>query len=71
MLKLGVPCGWRLSLATTHPIESAVSVTPRAIARVTRWPDGEHEEAVVRGRLTPGCEHVSPAEGPPRQWQHF
>ena len=29
------------TLATTHPIESALSVTRRVTARVTRWRDGE------------------------------
>jgi hypothetical protein len=28
-------------LATTHPIESALAVTRRVTARVTRWRDGE------------------------------
>jgi hypothetical protein len=31
----------RRTLATTNPIESALSVTRRVTARVTRWRDGE------------------------------
>jgi putative transposase len=31
----------RRSLATTNPIESALSVTRRVTARVTRWRDGD------------------------------
>ena len=38
---LGVPRALRRTLATTNPIESALSVTRRVTARVTRWRDGE------------------------------
>src|SRR5262245_20736535 len=31
----------RRTLATSHPIESALAVTRRVTARVTRWRDGE------------------------------
>jgi putative transposase len=31
----------RKTLATTNPIESALSVTRRVTARVTRWRDGD------------------------------
>ena len=41
MLRLGVPGALRRTLATTNPIESALSVTRRVTARVTRWRDGE------------------------------
>jgi hypothetical protein len=41
VIKLGVPGALRRSLATTNPIESALSVTPRVTARVTRWLDGD------------------------------
>jgi transposase-like protein len=41
VIKLGVPGALRRSLATTNPIESALSVTRRVTARVTRWRDGD------------------------------
>lgn len=41
VIKLGVPDALRRSLATTNPIESALSVTRRVTARVTRWRDGD------------------------------
>jgi putative transposase len=41
VVKLGVPDALRRSLATTNPIESALSVTRRVTARVTRWRDGD------------------------------
>ncbi len=40
VVRLGVP-GAARTLATTNPIESALSVTWRVTARVTRWRDGE------------------------------
>jgi transposase-like protein len=39
--RLGVPGSLRPTLATTNPIESALSVTRRITARVTRWQDGD------------------------------
>jgi hypothetical protein len=41
VVRLGVPGALRKTLATTNPIESALSVTPRVKARVTRWRDGD------------------------------
>jgi transposase-like protein len=41
VVRLGVPGVLRRSLATTNPIESALSVTRRVTARVTRWRDGD------------------------------
>ncbi len=41
MVRLGVPGLLRRTLATTNPIESALSVTQRVTARVTRWRDGD------------------------------
>src|SRR5262245_17896837 len=41
VIRLGVPGALRRSLATTNPIESALSVTRRVTARVTRWRDGD------------------------------
>jgi transposase-like protein len=41
VITLGVPGALRRSLATTNPIESALSVTRRVTARVTRWRDGD------------------------------
>src|SRR5262249_55879457 len=41
VIKLGMPGALRRSLATTNPIESALSVTRRVTARVTRWRDGD------------------------------
>jgi len=40
VVKLGVPGALRRTLATTNPIESALSVTRRVTSRVTRWRDG-------------------------------
>src|SRR5262249_17054346 len=41
VVRMGVPAALRRTLATTNPIESALSVTRRVTARVTRWRDGE------------------------------
>ena len=41
VVKLSVPGVLRRSLATTNPIESALSVTRGVTARVTRWRDGD------------------------------
>jgi putative transposase len=41
VVKLGVPGVLRRTLATTNPIESALSVTRRVTARVSRWRDGD------------------------------
>jgi transposase-like protein len=41
VVRLGVPATLRRTLATTNPIESALSVTRRVTARVTRWRDGD------------------------------
>jgi putative transposase len=41
VVKLAVPGVLRRTLATTNPIESALSVTRRVTARVTRWRDGD------------------------------
>src|SRR5689334_15732006 len=41
VIRLGLVGALRRTLATTHPIESALSVTRRVTARVTRWRDGE------------------------------
>jgi hypothetical protein len=41
VVRLGVLGALRRTLATTSPIESALSVTRRVTARVTRWPDGD------------------------------
>src|SRR5262249_12585793 len=41
VVRLGVPGALRRTLATTNPIESALSVTRRGTARVTRWRDGD------------------------------
>ena len=38
---MGVSVALRRTLATTNPIESALSVTRRGTARVTRWRDGD------------------------------
>ncbi len=39
--KLGVSEALRRTLATTNPIESALSLTPRVTTRVRRWRDGD------------------------------
>jgi putative transposase len=41
VVRLGVSEALRRTLATTNPIESALSVTRRVTARVTRWCDGD------------------------------
>ena len=41
VVRLGVPAVLRRTLATTNPIESALSVTRRVTARVTRWREGD------------------------------
>ena len=41
VVRLGVSAALRRTLATTNPIESALSVTRRVTARVTRWRDGD------------------------------
>jgi putative transposase len=41
VVRLGVSGALRRTLATTNPIESALSVTRRVTARVTRWRDGD------------------------------
>jgi putative transposase len=41
VVRLGVPEALRRTLATTDPIESALSVTRRVTACVTRWRDGD------------------------------
>jgi transposase-like protein len=41
VVRLGVLGALRRTLATTNPIESALSVTRRVTARVTRWRDGD------------------------------
>src|SRR5271157_1101780 len=41
VVRLGVPGALQRTLATTNPIESALSVTRRVTARVTRWRDGD------------------------------
>ena len=41
VVRLGVSVALRRTLATTNPIESALSVTRRVTARVTRWRDGD------------------------------
>jgi putative transposase len=41
VVKLGVSALLRRTLATTNPLESALSVTRRVTARVTRWREGD------------------------------
>ena len=41
VVRLGLAGALRRTLATTNPIESALSVTRRVTARVTRWRDGD------------------------------
>jgi transposase-like protein len=41
VVRLGLAGALRRTLATTNPIESALSVTRRVTARVTHWRDGE------------------------------
>jgi transposase-like protein len=41
VIRLGLSGALRRTLCTTNPIESALSVTRRVTARVTRWRDGD------------------------------
>src|SRR5271157_4203905 len=41
VVRLGISGALRRTLATTNPIESILSVTRRATARVTRWRDND------------------------------
>ena len=41
VVRLGVSAALRRTLSTINPIESALSVTRRVTARVTRWRDGD------------------------------
>jgi hypothetical protein len=41
VVRLGLAGALRRTLATTNPIESALSVTRRVTARVTHWRDGD------------------------------
>jgi hypothetical protein len=41
VVRLALPGALRRTLATTNPIASALSVTRRVTARVTRWRDGD------------------------------
>jgi transposase-like protein len=41
VVRLGLAGSLRRTLATTNPIESALSVTRRVTARVTRWREGD------------------------------
>jgi putative transposase len=41
VVRLGVSESLRRTLATTNPIASALSITRRVTARVTRWRDGD------------------------------
>src|SRR5262249_38963993 len=41
VVRLGLAGALRRTLVTTNPIESALSVTRRVTARVTRWRDGD------------------------------
>jgi putative transposase len=41
VVKLGLPEALRKTLATTNPIESALSITRTVTGRVTRWRDGD------------------------------
>jgi putative transposase len=41
VVRLGLSGALRRTLATTNPIESALSITRRVTARVTRWRDGD------------------------------
>ena len=49
VVRLGVPGALRRTLATTHPIESARSVTRRLTARVTRWRERRAPKSLVWG----------------------
>ena len=56
VVRLGVSGVLRRTLATTNPIESALSVTRRVTARVTRWRDGDMRKRwCVAGLLRAEC----------------
>jgi transposase-like protein len=51
VIRLGLTGALRRTLATTNPIESALSVRRRVMARVTRWRDGAMRRWCVAGLL--------------------
>jgi hypothetical protein len=51
VVRLGLAGALRPTLATTPPIESALAVTRRVTARVTRWRDGVMRRWCVAGLL--------------------
>ena len=51
VVRLGLAGALRRTLASTSPIESALSVTRRVTACVTRWRDGEMRRWCVAGLL--------------------
>ena len=68
VVRLGVSAALRRTLSTTNPIESALSVTRRVTARVTRWRDGDMRKrwcaagllrAEAKFRRLKGCRAMS------------
>ena len=53
MVRLGLSGALRGTLATTNQIESALSITRRMTARVTRWRDGDMRKHCVRSWSAP------------------
>src|SRR5262249_52011108 len=63
VVRLGLAGALRRTLATTNPIESALSVTRRVTARVTRWRDGEVRRRGCAAGLPRARSPVPPAQG--------
>ena len=66
MVRLGVRAALRDTLATTNPIESALSVTRRVTARVTRWHDGDMQQWWCAAGLLRAEEKFRRVKGHPR-----
>src|SRR5262249_54411633 len=65
VVRLGLAGALRRTLATTNPIESALSVTRRVTARVTRWRDGEMRRRGCGAGLPRAERKFRPVQGHP------
>src|SRR5262249_46319598 len=63
VVRLGLAGALRRTLATTNPIESALSVTRRGTARVTRWRDGEMRRRWCVAGVLRAARKVPPVTG--------
>jgi transposase-like protein len=65
VVRLGISGALRRTLATTYPIESALSVTRRVTVRVTHWRDGDMRRRWCVAGLLRAEAKVPPGEGSP------